>query len=239
MLIFAFTYTVSSPRYLKSHCVTWLPKTCMLIFSLSDIVCPPPLPTIPLRYLVTQNIDADIVIVWHCLSAPLPKVPLRYLVTQNIHTEICLYWHSLSAPLPKVPLRYLVTQNIDVDILIVWHYLSPPLPKVPLCYLVTKNIHVDICLYWHSLSAPLPKVPLRYLVTQNIDANILIVWLCRTLRYLKSPCVTLLSKIYMLIFAFTDTVSLLRYLDPLVLPGYPNHTCWNLPLLTQSLRSVT
>ena len=122
--------TVSPLRYLKSPCVTWLPKTYMLIFAFTNILSAP-LPKVPLRYLVTQNIDADILILWHCLSPPLPKIPLCYLVTQNIHADICLYWQCLFAPLPKVPLRYLVTQNIDANILIVWHCLSLPLPKVP------------------------------------------------------------------------------------------------------------
>ena len=90
MLKFAFTDTVSPLRYLNSPCVTWLPKTYMLIFSLSDTVSPVRYPTVPLRYLVTQKIDADILIVWYCLSPPLPKVPLRYLVTQNIDANILI-----------------------------------------------------------------------------------------------------------------------------------------------------
>ena len=139
MLIFVFTDTVSPLRYLKSSCVTWLSKTYMLI----------------------------ILIVWHSLSPPLPTIPLRHLVTQNIDANILIVWHCLSLPLPKVPLRYLVTQNIYANIIIAWYCLSPPLPKVPLCYLVTRNIHAYICLYWHSLSAPLPKVPLRYLLPKT------------------------------------------------------------------------
>ena len=161
-----------------SHCVTWLPKTYMLIFAISDIV-------FPLRYLKSSslpgypNIDADILIVWHCLSPPLPKVPMRYLVTQNIHADILIVWNSPTAPLPTIPLRYLVTQNIHGDILIVWNSLTAPLPTIPLCYLITQNIDVDILIVWHCLS---PIVPL---------------------------------------------------------PGYPKHTCWYLPLLTQSLHPVT
>ena len=167
-----------------SHCVTWWPKTYMLIFATSDIV-------FPLRYLNSPslpgypNIDADILIVWHCLSPPLLKVPMRYLVTQNIHADIRIVWNSLTARLPTIPLRYLVTQNIDADILIVCHCLSLPLPKVPLRYLVTQNIHADICLYWLSLSAPLPTIPIALP------------------GYPKS---------YMLIFSLSDTVSPVRYL---------------------------
>ena len=141
-----------------SHCVTCLPKTYMLTFAISDIV-------FPLRYLKSSslpgypNIDADILVVWHCLSPPLPKVPMRYLVTQNIHADILVVWNSLTAPLPTIPLRYLVTQNIDADILIVWHCLSPPLPKVPLRYLVTQNMYADILIVWQSLPPPpLPTI---------------------------------------------------------------------------------
>ena len=54
-VIFVFTDTVSPLRYLKTPCATWLPKTYMLIILNVWHSLSPPLPTIPLRYLVTQT----------------------------------------------------------------------------------------------------------------------------------------------------------------------------------------
>ena len=154
MLIFSLSNIASLLCYLMFQCVTWLPKTYMLIFAISDIV-------FALRYLKSPSLPGN--------PNKHSASPLRYLKSPCVtwlpktymhEADIHSVWNSFTAPLPTIPLRYLVTQNIDANIVIVWHWLSPPLPKVPLRYLVTQNIYADICLYWHSLYASLPKVPI-------------------------------------------------------------------------------
>ena len=145
---------IASPLpYLKSRCVTWLPKTYMLIFAFTETVsrlrylCPLVLP-------VTQNIDADILIVWHCLSPPLPKVPLRYLVTQNMHADICLYWHSLSAPLPMSPCVTCYPKHRCRYS----HCLTLPLPCVTKSPLALPGYRKHTCWYLPLLTQSLPSV---------------------------------------------------------------------------------